>query len=595
MAYFVIICLSLMYSVVLNVVYFRKNHLRTQETKYYSILIVFNLIALISELICGISGHVLPVGNILSTTLTKIFMSYLTIFSCFISLYIYMICFNNKPNVFNTIKYSLLSILVVGILVILYLPISTYQGYATGPSVDFVFGIGTFFITVGLIPIFLRYKYVDLKKILPFILFMLGNLVVALIQKYNPQMTITTSIECLVMFVMYFTIENPDVKMIQELTKARTLSEQNANEKNEFLSVVTDDIQEKLNRVEKLYDDMCNLNPSKEMREDLDNLKIIVDNARIKIRNSIDVSQMDSMYLNAVNTKYNIRLLLNSVYAMTKSKVKDNVDYRLVINDNIPEELFGDSIKIKQVINTLISNSIRFTNSGYIELRANCIIKNDLCRLIISVEDSGSGIDIYKQNEILSNHDDLTKEEINKKDDKDLNLKMVRKIINLIGGSFSIDSNKFNGTIVTVYVDQKIADEDKTNYEKKIEEYSEKILNVKRVALIATENSDIKNIKSICKKKGYDFKYYDMTKKCLDDVRADEHFDVIVIDENMDKIDAKSFLAKVNDVKTFNGKVFIITNNKDLKSKKELLELGFKAILIRPLNRKDLLDFFNLT
>lgn len=506
-----------------------------------------------------------------------------------------MICFNNKPNVFNTIKYSLLSILVVGILVILYLPISTYQGYATGPSVDFVFGIGTFFITVGLIPIFLRYKYVDLKKILPFILFMLGNLVVALIQKYNPQMTITTSIECLVMFVMYFTIENPDVKMIQELTKARTLSEQNANEKNEFLSVVTDDIQEKLNRVEKLYDDMCNLNPSKEMREDLDNLKIIVDNARIKIRNSIDVSQMDSMYLNAVNTKYNIRLLLNSVYAMTKSKVKDNVDYRLVINDNIPEELFGDSIKIKQVINTLISNSIRFTNSGYIELRANCIIKNDLCRLIISVEDSGSGIDIYKQNEILSNHDDLTKEEINKKDDKDLNLKMVRKIINLIGGSFSIDSNKFNGTIVTVYVDQKIADEDKTNYEKKIEEYSEKILNVKRVALIATENSDIKNIKSICKKKGYDFKYYDMTKKCLDDVRADEHFDVIVIDENMDKIDAKSFLAKVNDVKTFNGKVFIITNNKDLKSKKELLELGFKAILIRPLNRKDLLDFFNLT
>ena len=594
MTYLIIICLSLVYSIVLNVVYFRKNHLQTQETKYYSILIVFNLFALIFELICGILGHTLPDSSVISMMFTKVFMTYLTVFSCFISLYINMICFNDKPKIFNVIKYSLLSILVIGVLFILYLPISTYNGYATGQSVDFVFAIGTVFITLGLIPIFTRYKHVNLKKTIPFILFMLGNVIVAIIQKYNPEITITTSVECLVMFVMYFTIENPDVKMIEELTKARSLSEQSANEKNEFLSVVTDDIQEKLNRVEKIYDDMCKLNPSKEMQEDLDDLKVIIDNARVKIRNSIDVSQMDSMYLNTINTKYNIRLLLNSIYSMTKASVSDKVDYRLVINDKIPEELYGDSIKLKQVINTLLSNSIRFTNSGYIELRANCIIKNDVCRLIISVEDSGKGINIYKQNEILSNHDDLTKEEINKIDDKDLNLKMVRKIINIIGGAFSIDTNKGNGTIVTIYVDQKIAD-DKSNYEKKIAEYSDKLLKLKKVALISSDLNDIKVIKSICKKKEYEFEYYDMTKKCLDDVRADKHFDIIVIDENMDKIDAKSFLSKVKEVKSFDGKVFIITNNKDLKSKKEMLDLGFKSILIRPLNKKDLMDFFNLT
>lgn len=594
MTYLIIICLSLVYSIVLNVVYFRKNHLQTQETKYYSILIVLNLFALIFELICGILGHTLPDSSVLSILFTKVFMTYLTVFSCFISLYINMICFNDKPKIFNVIKYSLLSILVVGVLFILYLPITTYTGYATGPSVDFVFAIGTVFITLGLIPIFIRYKHVDLKKTIPFIFFMLGNVIVAIIQKYNPQITITTSVECLVMFVMYFTIENPDVKMIEELTRARTLTEQSANEKNEFLSVVTDDIQEKLNRVEKIYNDMYKLNPSEEMQEDLDNLKAIVDNARVKIKNSIDVSQMDSVYLNIINTKYNIRLLLNSIYSMTKASVSDKVDFRLVINDNIPQELYGDSIKLKQVINTLISNSIRFTNSGYIELRANCIIKNDVCRLIISVEDSGQGINIYKQNEILSNHEDLTKEEINKIDDKDLNLKMVRKIINIIGGTFSIDTNKGNGTIVTIYVDQKIAD-DKTNYEKKIAEYSDKLLKLKKVALISSDLNDIKVIKSICKKKKYEFEYYDMTKKCLDEVRADKHFDIIVIDENMNKIDAKSFLSKVKEVKSFDGKVFIITNNKDLKSKKEMLDLGFKSILIRPLNKKDLMDFFNLT
>ena len=137
--------------------------------------------------------------------------------------------------------------------------------------------------------------------------------------------------------------------------------------------------------------------------------------------------------------------------------------------------------------------------------------------------------------------------------------------------------------------------DDKTNYEKKIAEYSDKLLKLKKVALISSDLNDIKVIKSICKKKKYEFEYYDMTKKCLDEVRADKHFDIIVIDENMDKIDAKSFLSKVKEVKSFDGKVFIITNNKDLKSKKEMLDLGFKSILIRPLNKKDLMDFFNLT
>ena len=101
MTYLIIICLSLIYSIVLNVVYFRKNHLQTQETKYYSILIVFNLFGLIFELICGILGHTLPTSSVISMMFTKVFMTYLTVFSCFICLYIYMICFSDKPKFFN--------------------------------------------------------------------------------------------------------------------------------------------------------------------------------------------------------------------------------------------------------------------------------------------------------------------------------------------------------------------------------------------------------------------------------------------------------------------------------------------------------------
>ena len=78
-----------------------------------------------------------------------------------------------------------------------------------------------------------------------------------------------------------------------------------------------------------------------------------------------------------------------------------------------------------------------------------------------------------------------------------------------------------------------------------------------------------------------------MTKTCLDKVRDGKAFDTIVIDEDMDKIDARSFLDKIRKVDGFKGKVFVITKKKNIQLKKELKDYGFDAILIEPLDKKD--------
>jgi CheY-like chemotaxis protein len=187
----------------------------------------------------------------------------------------------------------------------------------------------------------------------------------------------------------------------------------------------------------------------------------------------------------------------------------------------------------------------------------------------------------------MSNHDDLTKEEVNHLDDMNLNLKVVRKMISIIGGTFLIDGNKYYGTTINITIDQKMGELYQTKEEKQIESYSESLKNQKRCAIITENKSSIKVIKSVLKKQNYKVEEFNRAKDVLDILRNNEVFDLIFIDEYMDKIDARTFISKVKVIENFKGKVIVISKVKDIKNKKELLDLGFKGIILEPVNKKE--------
>ena len=589
MDYVYIMVISLVYASVLNLVFFKKNHIKTRETYYYSLLLVVNLIGLIFEILCTFVGNVFPAESLIPSFFTKMYMCFLTLFIYYICIYIYSICLDNNAKIFNLIKKIFTGLLILSILVTLYLPIVTSKGYATGPAVNFVYTIGITYMALASLGVIINYKKINFKKVIPFFLFITFSGIVSLIQKYNPRITLTTSIECLVIFVMYFTIENPDLKIIEELTKAKILSEKSTNEKSNFLHIVTSDIDNKIHLIEKKCDNILLQKPKSSIKESILDIKNILDVAKIKIKQTIDVSEMDSKNLKNIYSTYDVMRLLNSIYLITKDKVNPNVKYNLNINGELPKELYGDSIKLKQMIMTILNNSIKYTKSGYIEFRVNSIIKNDVCRLIVSVEDSGSGMDITLLNDILNNHDDLTKEDLDVLNNSDLNLKIVKKIVNLIGGSFLINSNNTGGITVTITIDQKIVETQKSELETKIDKYSNTLKNQLAAAIISSDEEDIKMIKKALKKCDFVTRDYRVTKECLDEIRADNHFDFVFILEDMEKINALSFLNKASDIKNFTGKVIVITKTKDLQKRKDLLDQGFSGVISTPINKKELM------
>lgn len=579
----------LIYLVVLIVSYFSKSHLKTKENKYYSILLIINFIGLLLEILCGILGNKLPDDAIICHFFTKLFMCFMTYFTLTLTIYIYSLCFEKNENVFNRIKNLTCIVGMLSTFIIFVLPITTGNGFATGLSCDYTYNVGTVAITASIITIFCHIKNVKMKKVLPFLAFTLFNIIIVFIQRINPTVTLTTSMESIVLFIMYFTIENPDLKIIEELTKTQAMTEASNAEKNKFIFSITNDIQDKIDKLDKLYLEMSNCNSLEIINEDLVKSKNIIDTARNKIRNTIDVSSLDVRNLNEVKNKYNPKLLFNSIYYNYKNKLDKNIDFRIIMEDNIPNELYGDSIRVKQIVSTLLGNAFKYTKDGYVEFRINSIIKSNICRLIIVVEDSGCGIDVFKQKEIMSNHEELTNAEIINKDNLELNLKLVRKIINIICGTFIIESGSTKGAKITVTLNQEIVTSNNDTIENKYKDYYN---DIKNIGVISSNEKNVRVVKSIGKKNGDVVESFDMTKTCLDKIRNGESFNIVVIDEDMDKIDARSFLDKVRQVDGFKGKVFVITKKKSINLKKELKEYGFDAVLINPLNKKDIEDNF---
>lgn len=592
----VIILLNLVYSGVLNIVFFTKKHLKLEETKVFSIMLLLNFFGLTIELFCTIISTTLGAQNILSTIFTRVYLLYLIAFLFFISYYILVVCYksneekeNNK--LFKIFKSIFFTIFVISIFFIFSLPIETAKGYATGQAVNFVFASSIIHIALSTIIVIINLKKVNFKKFIPFFTFIFFLTIVGIIQIQYPEYTLITSVEFLMMLIMYFTIENPDLKMIEELSKTKNLSESTNDEKSKFIFDVTEDVKNSLRIAENICNNVDSLNPTPEIEAEIKSLRDLISTSRIRVSNTIDVSKMDEKHLKSINNKYNIKNVLNVICLQFKDKNPD-IDFRYNIATDLPDELYGDQLKLKQIIETLLNNAYKYTQKGFIELRVNHIIKYDVCRLIISVEDSGIGMDLLEQNAIINNHDELTENEIQNLDGSNLNLKTIRKLINLIGGNISINSKEKVGTKINVNIDQKIVSNDLKDTEKSLQKYQDNINNTKQLAIISTNTSFIKNLKKASRASGANLRVFNETLDCLDLIRKGTNFDLVFIDENMDKINAKAFLSKVREV-NYKVRIIVITDYKDIKYKKDLLNDGFNGIVQSYFLKKEIISIIN--
>ena len=575
---------SFFYSVLLTIMFFSKKRIQTLENKIYSYLIISNLIGVVLGVSCYTSILHRDAFPILNDFISKALLIYYLTWISFFTAYTFVISYSKKEsdkeskekyfkNIFNilTIIYVVIAILVF-ILPLNYFSKGTIA-YSFGPSANLLYILIPVYICICLIEMFKNFKEIKNKKYLPLFAFIIIGTVVMIIQKLNPGLLLMTSMETFVTFLMYFTIENPDIKMIEELTKTKSLVEKNNNDKSIFIFNTTQQIRHPLNMIEQRTEQLL----EDELNDDEKEKVIDIRNAQQRIgyilRGVMDVSTIDAKNIKIVKNQYKVANLLTEITLRSKQEATEKgLEFRTNFDEAIPEMLYGDSIRLKQIINALISNAIKYTKEGFVELNVNSIVSFDVCRLVVSVKDSGIGVnaeDINKLFQSKTDENDIS----DKVDESNVTLDVAKKMVNLIGGTITVRSEKNKGSEFTLIVDQKIASSN-DKIDNIINEYKKTEDKIK--ILLVDDNEEERTL--LTKKLGGISKLTIAKngEEGLKRIRNKEKYDVLLIKESMEKLDAYQTIKKAKILEFVPDKIIVLADNKEEEEK--LTINGYNAI-----------------
>lgn len=574
--------ISFFYSVLLMIAYFSKDKIKTLENKVYSKLIIINFIGIILELFCTIFAGYAKDYLVFYTILNKLFLVELTIWCSVFSVYVFLISSKKEKNELKSYlkKVSIFHIVidVITMFLIFVLPVQFnindlgYVMYSYGPSVNIVFISSTLYIILMFTCLIRNFKNIKNKKYLPIYVYMVIGVLVGIVQKLHPEILAFTSMEAFITVIMYFTIENPDKKLLEEIHMSKKIADA-ANEDKSML------IYNMMNEVKSIASD---INKSSEVILNSNNLEenrffareIIASNNKLySMANDIyNIDVIDDINVKTIKNKYNIKLLLKEVISKNKELFEDkDISFRFNIDSNLPNNLYGDSINLKNVLNTILGNSYKYTDKGYVELSVNAIFKKDIVRLIIKIEDSGIGIKAEDLDKCLN------------KNTKDQNsLYGARKTINIMGGNLLVSSEYNKGTIVTIILDQKIYTNNKDNYDNYV--------NNKKILIVDDNNSSIKLIGKILEKHNILYDSSNLGKDALDRIRKGDKYDLILLDSDMPYLSWNVIMKKLKDIKGFNIPVIILTKNDDMNNIKEYKDVGITDYILKPIDKDNLMN-----
>ena len=581
---FSICSIVILFIFVLN--FFSKKSIKTEETDTYRNLLILTLIGTSLD----VTSYVLyktgiPTDSPLYILSGKVVFIYFIAWIIWFLRYVYSISETSLFKINPKILYGFIIAIAVAILFApLNYEITQNSLYPTGLSV------GITYLTVAVCLLFMvvllleNFKVLKNKKYIPVFLIVLMVIVATVIQKLFPDVFLINFALTIVVVTMYFTIENPDMKMIETLLRNKELVEQAVNDKSNFLFKVSQEIKKPVNNIIdsiKIY----NSSTSEEEKKDIiESISQDANNVHFIVNDITDLSSTDFKKLKIQDTSYITKKMIVDIKTNALNKLKvsgkeDQVTMKLEALNTYPEKLSGDYMRIKQILLSIISNSIKYTEKGFIDVELDIITRYDICRMIFTIKDSGKGMDISEINKLLSSNEELDLSEFDKMDSLELPLPVVIKMIKALGGSISIRSGKDSGTIFVVVIDQKIVSSDEDIAIKSAKKYNENIKANNRV-LIADDSETLDKLGRLFAMYDYDTMLTISGHDVIDKIKSGETYDLIVLKDEMKPDSGYDILKQLKEIPKFNIPVYITIKKDKEFIKDHFIKDGFKDVLL---------------
>lgn len=362
--------------------------------------------------------------------------------------------------------------------------------------------------------------------------------------------------------------------------------------KTNFLSNVSHEIRTPINSVLGMNEMILRECTDDKIREYAMNIASSGQTLLQLINDVLDLSKIESGKLEVLPVEYNLADVISDLENMVRPLIKkDNLKLTIETADDLPKTLFGDAIRVKQMVTNILTNAVKYTEEGTVHFKIAGEKQEDTFLFRYSVKDTGRGIKEADMGNLFNAFERVDQLKNSGIEGTGLGLAITKKFAVMMGGDIEVESTYGEGSTFTVRVPQKIVGDElmgdyhKGRHEKVREEYTESF-HAPEAKILAVDDvkMNLTVIKLLLKETKMKITTCASGQACIEAVQK-EHFDIILLDHMMPDMDGVETLQALKENHYCDDTpVIALTANADVSAKSRYLEYGFSDYLSKPID-----------